>query len=249
MKDEYKTKKQFVNELAELRQRITEQEQLVRKEKLALLDQLAGGMGHELRNTLGVIKNIVYFLKTVLEEPEPNVKECLEILEKEVARSESIISSLFNFTRPKPPTRRKVDINHIVQEVLFHTTVPENVEVVNQLDESLPAVMADPDQLSQVFGIIILNAIQAMPEGGQLVVKSEAQEPEWVAVSFADTGMGILKENLGRLFEPLFTTKARGIGLGLAVARTLVEGHGGIIEVESEVGKGSIFTVKLPIKN
>ncbi|MBC8231862.1 hypothetical protein H8E77_20115 [bacterium] len=224
------------------------QEQLVRLEKLAILDQLAGGMGHELRNTLCVIKNAAYFLKTVLEEVEPDVKKCLEILETEVTRSDSIINSLFNFTRPTPPTPQKVDINHIVQEVLFHTIVPENVEVVSQLDESLPAVMADPDQLSQVFENIILNAIQAMPEVGQLVVKSEAQCPEWIAVSFADTGVGIPEENLGRIFEPLFTTKARGIGLGLAITRTLVEGHRGAIEVQSEVGKGSIFTVRIPTR-
>jgi len=110
-------------------------------------------------------------------------------------------------------------------------------------------------QLGQVFGNIILNGIQAMPEGGQLVVKSEAPSPEWVAISFADNGVGIPEENLGKLFEPLFTTKAKGIGLGLALVKMLVEGHGGTIEVQSpsaplrtgEMGKGSTFTVRLPM--
>jgi signal transduction histidine kinase len=131
--------------------------------------------------------------------------------------------------------------------------VPENVEVVSQLDETLPIILADPDQLGQVFENIILNAIQAMPEGGQLVVKtSEVSEKlpksEWVAISFADTGMGISQENLNKLFEPLFTTKAKGVGLGLAVVKSLVDGHGGTIEIQSKVGKGSTFTVRLPTK-
>jgi PAS domain S-box-containing protein len=229
------------------------QEQLIRKERLAVLGQMAGGVGHELRNPLGAISNAAYFLSMVLEEPEPEVKETLEILQKEVKTSEMIISSLLDFARAKPPTRRKVDINDVVQEALSRATVPENVEVVSQLDETLPIILADPDQLGQVFENIILNAIQAMPEGGQLVVKtSEVSEKlpksEWVAISFADTGMGISQENLNKLFEPLFTTKAKGVGLGLAVVKSLVDGHGGTIEIQSKVGKGSTFTVRLPTK-
>jgi signal transduction histidine kinase len=222
------------------------QEQLVRQEKLTVLGQLAGGVAHELRNPLAAIKNAAYFLNMVLEEPEPEVKETLEILGKEVATSERTISSLLDLARTKPPIRRKVNINEVVQEVLSSAAVPENVEVVSQLDGALPTILADPNQLVQVFGNIILNAVQAMPEGGQLVVGSKVSSPAWVAVSFADTGVGIAEESLGKVFEPLFTTKAKGIGLGLAVTRTLVEGHGGTMEVESEVGKGSTFTVKLP---
>ena len=222
------------------------QEELLRKEKLAVLGQLAGGVGHELRNPLGAIKNAAYFLNMVLEEPDPEVKETLEILDKEVGTSERIISSLLDFARPKPPIRRKVDVNDVVQDALSRTTVPENVEVVSQLDEALPTILADPDQLAQVFGNLILNGAQAMPEGGQLVVKSEVLSREWVAVSITDSGVGIPEENLEKIFEPLFTTKAKGIGLGLALVKTLVEGHGGRIEVRSEVGKGSTFTVRLP---
>jgi signal transduction histidine kinase len=190
----------------------------------------------------------------VLENPEPEVKETLEILQKEVRTSERIISSLLDFARTKPPTRRKVDINEVVQEALSRIAVPENVEVVSQLDEGLPIILADPDQLGQVFGNIIFNAVQAMPQGGQLVVKtSEVSEKlpksEWVAVSFTDTGVGISEESLGKLFEPLFTTKAKGVGLGLAVTKALVEGHGGTIEVKSEVGVGTTFTVRLPISS
>ena len=223
------------------------QEQLVRSERLAALGELAGGVGHELRNPLGAIKNAAYFLNMALEKPEPEVKETLGILEKEVGTSEWIISSLLDFARPRPPTRREVDVNSVLQQVLSDADMPENVQVISQLDEALPIIMADPDQLVQVFGNIILNAIQAMPAGGQLVVKSEVENPEWVAVSFADTGTGIFEEDLGKLFEPLFTTKAKGIGLGLAVTKTLLEGHGGTIDAQGQVGKGSTFTVRLPI--
>jgi signal transduction histidine kinase len=141
-----------------------------------------------------------------------------------------------------------VNINDVVQEALSRIAVPENVEVVSQLDEALPIILADPDQLVQVFGNIILNAVQAMAEGGRLVLRSEVESPEWVAVSFTDTGAGISEENLDKLFEPLFTTKAKGVGLGLAVVKSLVEGHRGNIKVQSEVGKGSTFTVRLPTR-
>ena len=250
------------------------QERLVYKEKLAVLGQLAGGISHELRNPLGAIKNAAYLLNMALEKPEPEVKEAVGILDREVITSEKIINSLLDFARPKPPALRKLRINDVLKEVLSRTNVPDlpaapnaaqagNVEVVTQLDETLPTVLADPDQLSQVFGNIILNAIQAMSEGGQLTLKTKTESPEWVTISFTDTGAGIPKENLGKVFEPLFTTKAKGIGLGLALTKTLIEGHGGSTEVESpstefipreaeglragEVGRGSCFTVRLPV--
>ena len=223
------------------------QEQLVRNEKLAILGKLAGGVSHELRNPLGAIKNAGYFLNMVIENPEPEVKESLEILDREVATSESIISSLLDFARTKPPTPQKVNITEVVRKSLNRISVPKNIEVVNQLDPPLPTIMADPNQLDQVFVNLILNGIQAMPEsGGRLVVKSEVKKPDWIAVSVTDTGEGIPEENMEKLFEPLFTAKAKGIGLGLAISKTLVEGNNGTIEVKSKAGVGSTFTVNLP---
>ena len=230
------------------------QEQLIRRERMAILGQLAGGVGHELRNPLGAIRNAAYFLDMALEEPEPTVREAIEILEKEVKTSDRIITSLLDFARGKPPVRQEVDANGLVREILARIDVPENIEIVCHLNEELPHLSADPDQLGQVFGNIILNAIQAMSEGGWLTIRSDsadrggpAEGPEWVVVSYTDTGEGISEENLDKLFEPLFTTKSKGIGLGLALTRTLVEGHGGTIEVESMVGEGSTFIVRLPI--
>jgi two-component system NtrC family sensor kinase len=234
------------------------QARLVRSEKLAILGQLAGGVSHELRNPLGVIKNAVYFLNMVLDASDPKIKEMLEILTQEVAKSERIISDLLDFARTKPPIRRKVAINEVIQETLSLIEVPGNIQVISRLEQKLPLILADPGQLDQIFSNIIHNGIQAMtssssvetPEGGQLTIETRLESQEWLAVTIADTGVGISPENMEKIFEPLFTTKAKGIGLGLAIVKTLVEGHGGTIEAESEgvPGKGSRFTVKLPLQ-
>lgn len=222
------------------------QERLVRRERLAALGQLAGNVGHELRNPLGAINNAVYLLRLLLPAPDPQVQETLEIIESEVARSEKIISSLLSFARRELPAFERVELNRLVLEALSHLQVPENIQISRQLDTALPPILADPIQLVQAFGNILLNAIQAMPEGGRLTLKSEAIEDRQVAVSIQDTGVGIPPANLERIFEPLFTTKAKGIGLGLAICRALVEEHGGTVEVRSEVGQGSTFTIRLP---
>jgi len=222
------------------------QAELAQKERLATLGKLAGGVGHELRNPLAAIKNAAYFLNMALEDLDPQVKESLQIIEEEVNSSEKIISNLLGYARPKSINIRMIKINSIIQKVLSRTNIPENVEVINRLDAALPAILADPDQLKQVFGNIILNAIQAMPEGGQLIVKSEVQSQEEITISFADTGVGISEEGLSKLFEPLYTTKAKGIGLGLAICKTIIEKHKGNIEVKSEIKKGSTFSIKLP---
>jgi PAS domain S-box-containing protein len=244
-----KTYSEQLEEMVQARTRDLQeaQQQLVRREKLAVLGQLAGGVGHELRNPLGAIKNAVYFIKLVLKDPAPEVKETLEILGQEVDRSERIISDLLDFARPKPLTRRKVDLHTVVREALSRTVVPDNVKIVDQLDQAPPIILADPGQLEQVFDNLILNAIQAMPGGGRLTIKAETENEDWVSVSFCDDGVGISEENLRKIFEPLFTTKAKGIGLGLALVKTLVEAHGGAVEVQSEAGKGSNFVVRLPL--
>jgi signal transduction histidine kinase len=221
--------------------------QSIRREKLALLGQLARGVGHELRQPLGAISNAVYFLNMALEEPDADVEEALEILAKEVGTAEKIIGNLLDFARTRHPLLRTMNVNDAVRDALARVVVPENVEVVSQLTEALPTIQADSDQLGQAFDNIIRNGIQAMPQGGRLIVKSEASPPEWLHVSFTDTGVGIPEENLGKIFEPLFTTRPRGIGLGATIVKALIDGHGGGVEVKSKVGKGSTFTVRLPV--
>jgi len=231
---------EFTKELQETR------EQLARQEKLFELGQLAGGIAHELRNPLGTIKNSVYFLNMTLKEPTAQEADVLQILEREVGNCDRIITSLLNFARPTSLTLRKVNLRQVLQATLVPKTIPEAVEVETCFDEALPAITADPDQLEVVFANIICNAVQAMPEGGKLKTTARSTEKDAI-LSFSDTGVGILPEHLDKLFLPLFTTKPRGIGLGLAVSKLLVEAHGGTIEVESEVGKGSTFTIRLPL--
>lgn len=231
------------------------QAELVRQEKMATLGHLAASISHELRNPLGVIKNAAYFLNLALTSQPDEVREALTILEKEVNRSEQIIRSLLDFGQARPPVRRKIALNSLIEEALAQTIGPGTdwIDVSYHQNSALPAILADPDQMRQVFGNIILNAIQAMnppyaPETGQkrLIITSGSSTPAKVEIIFRDTGVGIAAEELDRIFEPLFTTKAKGIGLGLALAKSLVEAHGGNIRVESEKEIGSTFIVSLP---
>jgi len=223
------------------------QDQLVRREKLAILGQLAGGVSHELRNPLGVISNAVYYLKMVQPDADETVKEYLETISEEVNRSTQIVSDLLDFSRVKSVEREETAVSDLIAEVLEKQTSPENVKVTATIPSDLPSVFIDLRRIRQVFDNLITNACQAMPEGGKLSISAIAEQDK-VHILFTDTGSGISEENMEKVFEPLFTTKARGIGLGLAVSRNLVEANGGSIEVESEEDKGSTFTVILSCK-
>ena len=222
------------------------QAQLVRREKLAVLGQLSGSIAHELRSPLGAIKNAAYLMNMLLDDPSFEMQEILDLLNREIKTSEQIINNLLDFARTRAPTKQAVEINQIVKHALAGIVVPESVMVRHELAD-LPPVAADPGQLEQVFSNLIRNAIQAMPGGGQLVIKTGVLEPEWVTTTITDTGVGIAPEHMARLFEPLFTTKAKGIGLGLALVKMLIEAHGGKIGVESQAGEGTTFAIQLPI--
>lgn len=226
---------------------ITERKKMEEIGKLVILGQLAGGVAHELRNPLGAIKNTAYFLNMAIKNPKSEIKEAIEILNKEVKNSDRIISSLLYFANPKAPTQRQLDINKIINESLSRIKIPKSIKVLKKSQEKLPLISADPDHMNQVFGNIILNAVQAMPEGGKLTIKTEIENSKGVAISFADTGIGIPESTINKIFEPFFSTKAKGIGLGLAITKILVEQNRGTIEVKSKVGKGTTFTVKLPV--
>ncbi len=222
-------------------------EELVRTERLAVLGQLAGGVGHELRNPLGAIGNAVYYLRMRLAGGEDiKVQKHLEILEREVRRANKIVTELLDFSRVKMPSRVPAQLNVIIKDVLARQ--PETPSVKRELDlaEPLPPVMVDPDQVAQVFLNLVANAVEAMPESGTLAICTRATADAVIA-TVADTGTGIPPENLQKVFQPLFTTKTRGIGLGLAVSRRLMESNGGTLTVASRVGEGSTFTVTFPL--
>jgi PAS domain S-box-containing protein len=228
------------------------QEQLVRQERLAVLGQLAGGVGHELRNPLGIINNAIYYLRMVQPDADEKVREYLGIIETETHTADKIISDLLDFSRIKSVDLEPVHVSELVRGTLERFPPPENVQVTLILPENLPTVFVDPRQMTQVLGNLVLNACQAMNDGGRLTVdgrQSTVDGQSSVVIAVKDTGTGITPENMKKLFEPLFTTKPKGIGLGLAVSKKLVEANDGRIEVESEPGKGSTFTVWLPIHN
>jgi len=223
------------------------QEGLIRKEKLAALGELAAGVGHELRNPLGVISNAAYFLKMTLSDADQTTREYLELISSEVRDAEKTISDLLSYPRIQPAEREEVAVSHLVAQVLEKQPPPEKVKVTTNIPSGLSPVFVDPHQIGQVLFNLVTNAYQAMPEGGNLTITAQ-EEPGQVAVSITDTGLGIAQENMAKIFEPLFTTRAKGIGLGLPVSRDLVEANGGSIQVHSEAGKGSTFTAFLPTK-
>lgn len=225
------------------------EEILIQKEKLAVLGQLAGGIGHELRNPLGAIKNAAFFLNMVLEKPDSDIKDSLKIIDEEINNSERIINNLLDYAKPKPIRLQKINILEIIQKSLNSITIPKNISIKNSIINELPNIQADSDQLIQVFINLLFNAVQAMPNGGDVLLSAKMQNQRLLVISVQDTGSGISEENMERLFKPLFTTKAKGMGLGLAICKTIIENHLGTIHVQSELGKGSIFTIRFPLQH
>ncbi len=228
------------------------QTQLIQSAKLAAIGELAAGVAHELNNPL---TSVLGFASLALEETEADDPRLhpLQVVQKEALRARGIIRSLLDFARQSRPRMSPEDLNALLQqtvELVNHSAQKKQVHIKEQYD-ALPPVWVDADQMRQVFLNLINNAVQAMPQGGELVITSRLMnsngEQQQVSVSFRDTGKGIPPEVLPRIFEPFFTTKAEGTGLGLSVSYGIVERHRGRIEVESMIGIGSTFTVILPV--
>ena len=221
------------------------QEALVRRERLAMLGQLASGVGHELRNPLGVMTNAVYYLRAVLAGSPDNVREYLTILEEQVTLSEKIVADLLDFARSKPPTRTASSVDDIVQAQLARLRAPGTISVTVHIPADLPRVLVDATQIGQVVLNLLTNAVQAMNGAGMLSIIAHHGAGE-VRVDIVDSGPGVSGENIEKVFEPLFTTKARGIGLGLALSRTFARANGGDVTLTSEPGEGAVFHLSLP---
>ncbi len=223
------------------------QEHLVRREKLAFLGQLTGGISHELRTPLMVITQGVYLLQSELPESQQEAHETLDVIERQTAEATRIITNLLDFSRTNTASRQPTSLEKQLNLVLPHLSVPDNVTLQTDFQADLPLAWVDPGHVRQVLSNLISNACQAMPNGGLLTVRA-VQKGEWVALSVQDTGHGIPNEVLPRLFDPLFTTRADGIGLGLVLCKLLVESNDGSIDVATQVGQGSTFTVTLPVR-
>lgn len=222
--------------------------ELVRSEKMAALGRLAFALAHEINNPLQALRSGFRLLRNPRTSAEKR-RQYLEVAAGEVERLIAIAERVLGFYRPAGEGSALIDLNQVVEETLILAgkhLEHGRVRVERFLDGDLPGVHAAPDQLKQVFLNLVLNALQAMPAGGTLQVRTGRRLPGEVQVAFSDNGCGIPPEDLGRLFEPFYTTRDGGTGLGLAISYGIVERQGGRIEVESRVGVGSTFTVVLP---
>jgi len=230
------------------------QEGLIQAEKLTSLGQMAAAVAHEINNPLAGVLVYTQLLAKKINSDKFTKEGALEYLSKmetELTRSTRLVRNLLDFARQSPPRFWEVDINEVINrsfELATHSAKLQHVQVLKELDPALPRVSADFDQLQQVCTNLIMNAIQAMPEGGTLTIRTSADDTQ-VKIEVQDTGVGISPENMRKLFTPFFTTKreVKGVGLGLAVSYGIVQRHKGRIEVQSKEGEGTTFTIYLPL--
>lgn len=241
--------KRNTEETARAHQQVLQtQKQLAQSEKMAAIGQLAAGLAHEIYNPLNVISGFSDFL---LEKPasDEQRKQHLEDISRETSRCQKLVAELLHFAKPKEPERVPSDVNQLVSETLTllqSQAKSQGIDVEPRLSKDIPVLALDRDQIKQVVLNLFLNACQAMPEGGKLIVETSRVNGR-MEIAVKDTGVGIKEENLGNIFNPFFTTKEHGTGLGLALSYAMVERHGGTIRVDSRPGEGSTFTVSLPV--
>jgi len=222
------------------------QEQLLRSERLAAIGQVAAMVGHDLRNPLTGIKGAVYYLKTKLDSAmDEKVKEMLALIEKEIYYANRIITDLLEYSKEIHLELTETTPKVIMKEILSLLEAPKNIQLID-LTETQPKIKVDIEKMARVFNNIIKNAIDAMPNGGKLVIKS-SQSNGFVTFTFADAGIGMPPEVMQKIWTPFFTTKSKGMGLGLPICKRIVEAHGGNISVESKVGEGTTFVVTMPV--
>ncbi|NPV67174.1 MAG: response regulator [Anaerolineae bacterium] len=223
------------------------QSQLIRSEKLASLGRLAAGIAHEVNNPLQAIRNCLELAIEDIDAHRPVDRELLTVAEQDVERIRRIVSQLLDFSRRGSSDLRPLEVGEAVRSVLRlvdRQLERSNIKLVTEINSTAP-VQINEDQFKQVVLNLLLNAQEAMPAGGTLWVRVEQLESE-VLISVTDTGIGIPEHDMPKIFDPFFSTKVDGTGLGLAVSYGIVEGHGGRIEVRSRENHGSTFTVRLP---
>jgi two-component system, NtrC family, sensor histidine kinase HydH len=228
---------------------LTIEEQLRRADRLSALGELAAGMAHEIRNPLASIRGTAEILQDGVAADDPR-REFGRILIRETDRLNRVVQDFLDFARPAPADHARLDLNQLVQEILNLVTFQAEKSGVRVefLPGSVPVIAGDGEKLKQAFLNLALNAVQAMPQGGRLGVVTEATTGR-VVLSFQDTGAGIPAAELDRIFDPFFTTRRNGTGLGLAITCRIVRSHGGTIEVDSQIGRGSAFRVYLPAED
>jgi two-component system sensor histidine kinase HydH len=232
-----------LNEIKQLREAVK------RKEKLAAIGGLAAGVAHEIRNPLSSIKGMASYFRNKFQDDNDD-SDAADIMIKEVDRLNRVISELLEFARPSKVDLKPTDISAVLDHsvrLIGQDADAKNIKIDLETNNNLPDALLDPDRFTQCLLNLYLNSIQSMPSGGNLTVSSDYDGDKLVKVTVRDTGVGINEEDLNHIFDPYFTTKAKGTGLGLAVLHKIVEAHDGKINVHSTLDKGTIFTISIPI--
>ncbi|MCG2757796.1 MAG: ATP-binding protein [Desulfobacteraceae bacterium] len=224
-------------------------EELVRSERLAFTGRIAASIAHEIRNPLGNVYMAVQQLKKGCAPDSPWVKH-IEVITRNTERINFLITELLNCARPPKLNIEPHDIHEVLESVLDAVRtkiVLQHIKVHKELDTELSVINVDNEQIKRVFSNVMINAVESMPENGEMTVVTENDENNFI-VKIKDNGHGIPDEDIIRIFDPFFSTKSTGVGLGLSICYGIVVSHGGIIGVESEMNKGTTFTISLPIK-
>ncbi len=226
------------------------QEELKRAERLKAVGTLAAGMAHEIKNPLTGIKTFTEYLSAKHSEPG-FVDKFQKIVSTEVDRINSIVQQLLDFSKPKPLELKEINIHQIIDQtlsLLSNSSIKYKISIIKNYDVSLPSVYVDPNQIQQVFCNLFLNAIEAMKKGGKLIITT-GQDKNIIKITISDTGEGIAKKDIEHIFDPFYTSKQGGTGLGMSITYGIIKEHKGAIKVESEKNKGASVTVTLPIKS
>lgn len=223
-------------------------DQLIRADRLAAMGELTAGVAHEVRNPLGIIRASVQLVEDSGGD-QARVAEATWVIKQEIDRLDRVIKALLDFGRPSAPTLRRIDIEDVISDVVLFTrqfASQAEVEIETEFSAARPIVMADPDQLKQVFVNLVSNAVQAMDVTGGTILMRVWDDDTFVYVAVADNGPGMSAETLDKVFDPFYSTKDSGTGLGLTIVHRIIDQHGGRITVESVPGEGTTFTVALP---
>ena len=224
------------------------QEKLVKAERFAAIGELAGMVGHDLRNPLTSINSAVHFIRKKLLPScsDQTIKIMFEVIDKAIAHADKIVNDLLDYSRELKLELEECTPKSIIEEALYFVKVPCRVKIIDKTQEE-PEFKADKSKLARVFVNLLKNAIDAIPTIGNIKIKSTCTNGN-VEISVTDTGIGISKETLSKLFYPLITTKAQGMGFGLAICKRIIDAHQGRITVKSKSGKGTKFTITLPVE-